>query len=633
MRNMDSRKYVIALMVLMISFIFSVRLFYMQVIDNTWKDRAAEISENKVITQPARGVVYDRNGEKLISNVVYYDLRVVPNQAKDIDSVAFVELLDITMEEYTAKMNAARKHSKKKASDFETQIPPDEFSEIAPELYKYPGFFEVERVLRVYPKNCGAHVLGYMNEVNDADIEKNPYYKSGDFIGRIGIERSYEELLRGKRGVKYYLQNAIGVETERYEEGKYDTMAVQGTSITLGIDWELQAYGERLMKNKLATIVAIEPSTGEILCMISSPSYDPNLLVGRRLGENYLALEADTLLPLRNRAVGSAYPPGSTFKLLMALIGLQEGVVGVDASFPCDQSLSGCHNHPTARGISDGVKMSCNPYFIQLTRRIIQQGKKNSNMADAAIGQDIWAKYVSSFGIGEDLHVDFPGLRQGFVPTTEFYDTEFPSKSRPYGKYGWAFSTIYSNAIGQGEVLVTPLEMANIAAIFANRGYYYYPHFIREIRGGEIPSIYKQKNYTMVDAQHFLPVIEGMWRVVHEPGGTASRARIDSIAVCGKTGTAENFAEWGPGGARVQLTDHSIFMGFAPMDNPKIAIAVYIENSGFGGTWAAPTASLMIEKYITGTVKDTAKENRILNANLLPDASDILPPKKPRKRR
>jgi len=624
MKNMDSRKYVVALMVLLVSFIFTVRLFYMQVVDDKWKDRAAEISENKVITQPARGVVYDRNKEKLISNIVFYDLRVVPNQAQGIDSVAFAELLDISIEEYTKKMNVARKFSKRKSSEFVTQIPPNEFSFIAPELDKYPGFFEVERTLRRYPKNCGAHVLGYMNEVNDKDIEKNPYYKSGDFIGRMGIERAYEAELRGKRGVKYYLQNSIGVETERYENGKYDTAAVQGRSITLGIDWVLQAYGELLFQNKLGGVVAVEPATGEILAMVSSPSYDPNLLVGRRLGENYQVLEKDTLLPLFNRAAGATYPPGSTFKLIMALVALQEGVITTESSFPCNKGLVGCHNHPTAGGVSDAVKMSCNPYFYAITKRIIHQGKSTNGFKDAAIGQDIWAKYVRSFGIGTDLHVDFPGCVKGFVPNTAFYDNL-------YNQYGWQFETIYSNSIGQGEVLVTPLEMANLMAIIANRGYYYFPHFIKDIQGGQIPEIYKQKNYTMIDAQHFEPVIDGMWRVVHEPGGTAGRARLDSIAICGKTGTAENFKTIN--GKRQQMTDHSIFAGFAPMDQPQIAIYVYIENTGFGGTWAAPLASLMIEKYLTGTVADTAKENRILNANLVPDWSDVLPPKKPRSRR
>lgn len=621
---MDSRKYVVALMILLIAFIFSVRLFYMQVVDDQWKDRAAEISENKVITQPARGVVYDRNKEKLISNVVYYDLRVVPNQAINIDSVALVKLLDISMEEYRKQMNAARKFSKRKSSELVTQIPPEEFSAIAPELYKYPGFFEVERTLRVYPKSSGAHVLGYMNEVNNNDIAKNPYYKSGDFIGRMGIERAYEEQLRGKRGVKYYLQNSIGVETERYENGKYDTLAVQGKSITLGLDWALQAYGERLFQNKLGCAVAIEPATGEILAMVSSPAYDPNLLVGRRLGENYLLLEQDTLLPLFNRAAGATYPPGSTFKLIMALAAMQEGVITPESSFPCNKNLVGCHNHPTAGSVSDAVKMSCNPYFYAITKRIIHQGKSTNGFKDAAIGQDIWAKYVQSFGIGTDLHIDFPSNVRGFVPNTAFYD-------KLYNQYGWQFETIYSNSIGQGEVLVTSLEMANLMAIIANRGYYHYPHFIRDIEGANIPEIYLQKNYTMVDAHYFTPIVEGMYRVVHEANGTGRRARLDSIAICGKTGTAENFKVIN--GKRHQMTDHSIFAGFAPMNNPQIAIYVYIENTGFGGTWAAPLASLMIEKYLTGTVADTAKENRILKENLIPDASDILPPKKPKNRR
>lgn len=622
--NNDNRKYIIALMVILVSFIFLVRLFYMQVIDDQWKDRAAEISENKVITQPARGVVYDRNGEKLISNVVYYDLRVVPNQAKNIDSISLVKLLDITMEEYVKKMNAARKYSKRKASDLVTQIPPDEFSLIAPELYKYPGIFEVERTLRVYPKKCGAHVLGYMNEVNDEDIAKNPYYKSGDFIGRMGIERSYEEILRGKRGVKYYLQDAIGVETGRYENGKYDTLAEQGKSITLGIDWELQAYGERLFQNKLGCVVAIEPESGEILAMVSAPTYDPNLLVGRRLGENYTQLHQDTLLPLYNRALGATYPPGSTFKLIMALIAMQEGVITPESGFPCNKNLVGCHNHGSAGSVSDAVKMSCNPYFYQITKRIIHQGKSTNGFKDAAIGLEVWTKYVKSFGIGSGLNVDFPGHVRGYVPDVAFYDNY-------HGQYRWQFESIYSIAIGQGEVLVTSLEMANLACIIANRGYYHYPHFIKSIDGGPIPDMYYQKNYCMVDSQWFAPIIDGMYRVVHEPGGTGSRAKLDSIAICGKTGTAENFKRIN--GVTHQMTDHSIFTAFAPMENPKIAIYVYIENTGFGGTWAAPLASLMIEKYLTGTVSDTVKENRILNANLIPDASDILPPKQPKKRR
>lgn len=614
MRNQDNRKYVIALIFLIIPLIFIVRLFYMQVVDDKWKDRAAQISENRITTYPARGIVYDRNGEKIISNEIYYDIHVIPKQAEHTDSVALVALLGISMETYVDKMNKARKYSKRKPSEIVRQIPPNEFAQIAPELYKYPGFFEIARTLRVYPKQIAAHVLGYMNEANLDDIARDSYYKSGDFIGRSGIEKMYEKELRGQRGVKYYLQDAIGLSTGKYEEGKYDTLAKQGHNITLSIDWELQAYGELLMQNKLGSIVAIEPSTGEILAMVSAPTYDPNLLVGRHLGANYGKLAEDTLLPLQNRSINSAYPPGSIFKTVMALIGMQEGVITENASFPCNKSLAGCHNHPTAMNVSDGVKMSCNPYFIQLTRRIIQQGKDRSIFKDAAIGLDIWAKYVRSFGIGTDMHVDYPTNVKGNVPDAAYYDRIL--------NFRWAFSTIQSIAIGQGEVLITPLEMANLAAILANRGYFIPPHFIKAIEGSEIPEIYRTRSYTMVDSAYYAPVIDGMWRVVHEGGGTARRAKLDSIEICGKTGTVENFKRIS--GKVYQLTDHSNFMAFAPRDNPQIAISVFIENSGFGGTWSAPLASLMIEKYINGMVADTAKENRIINAVLIPDADDII---------
>ena len=616
MKNIDNRKYVIALIFILIPLIFVVRLFYMQVVDDKWKERAAQISENKVVTYPARGIVYDRNQTKLISNEVYYDIRVIPAQTDNPDSVTLAKLLDISMEEYTEKMNEAREYSLIKSSELVKQIPPDEFADIGPELYKFPGFFEVERTLRIYPKPIAPHVLGYMAECDSGDIKRDSWYTSGDIIGKSGIEKSYEEVLRGRKGVKYYLQNAVGVETGRFEEGKYDTLAEQGKSITLSLDAELQEYGEQLMVNKRGAIVAIEPKSGEILTMISTPGYDPNLLVGRRLGKNWGKLEEDTLIPLYNRATQPRYNPGSTFKLLMALIALQEGVVDTTSSFPCAKDLVGCHNHPTARGISDGVKMSCNPYFYYVTRRIIQQGKHKSHFRDAAVGLDIWADYLYSFGLGGHLETDFPAVTPGFIPNTNFYNNEFPSKANPYGEFGWAFSTIYSNSIGQGEVEMTPLELANVACIMANRGWYIPPHLIKDIEDGDIPEQYRKKKKTKVDKEHFIPVVDGMWRVVHEPGGTARRARVDSLNICGKTGTAENFKMIN--GKREQVKDHSIFIAFAPKDDPKIAISVYIENAGFGGTWAAPIASLLIEKYLTGEIKNEAKEKRILEADLMP---------------
>ncbi|MDX1349117.1 MAG: penicillin-binding transpeptidase domain-containing protein [Putridiphycobacter sp.] len=606
MNNFDNRKFIISFLIVLIGVVFIFRLAYMQLIDDQWKDRAAQISEDKIITYPARGIVYDRNNEILISNQVFYNLLVIPRETEGIDSVAFAQLLNIDIEDYSKRMNKARAYSKRKASIFEKQISPNDFMKIGPELYKYPGFIEEERTLRTYPRPIGAHLLGYMNEVNDKDIEKSNYYRSGDYIGRSGIEKEYEEVLRGKRGVKYILQNAIGVSTGSYENGRYDTVAVQGKNIQIGIDAKLQAYGEKLMQNKIGCVVAIEPSSGEILSLISAPTYDPNLLVGRDIGRNYLALSKDSLKPLFNRSVMSTNAPGSTFKLIMSLIGLQEGVITEKSSFPCTKSLVGCHNHPTAQGISDAVKMSCNPYFYYVVKRIIHQNKNANAFKDAGIGLEIWTDYVKSFGMGNTIHTDIDGVAKGNIPDKVFYDNI-------YGENRWMFSTIYSIAIGQGEVLVNALEMANLAAIMANRGYYYPPHLIKEIKNDSIPDTYRQKNYTKVEAKYFTEVVNGMERVVNEAGGTASRARLDSIIVCGKTGTAQN-----PHGK-----DHSIFIAFAPKDAPKIAIAVYIENAGFGGTWAAPIASLMIEKYLTGqiTEKHKAKEQRIFEA-ILTDRSE-----------
>jgi penicillin-binding protein 2 len=600
MDNTENRKYIVSLFFLIIGVIFLIRLGYMQLVDDQWKDRASQISENKIVTYPARGIVFDRNNNKLITNEIYYDLMVIPKKVKDIDSFAFAKLIGISIEEYSERMEKAKDYSYRKASEFEKQISPDDYALIGPELYKYPGFFEQERTLRKYPKKIAPHLLGYMNEVNADDIKKNPYYKSRDYIGRSGIEKQYEKVLRGERGVKYLLQDAIGITTGSYKDGKLDTAAITGKNITLGIDTDLQAYGELLMQNKLGSIVAIEPSSGEILAMVSAPSYNPNLLVGRNLGKNYGELQKDSLKPLLNRSAGSIYPPGSTFKLVMALVGMQEGVITENSGFPCTKSLVGCHNHPSAQTVEQAVKMSCNPYFYYVVRRIIQQGKHNSQFKDAAKGLDIWAKYVHSFGLGNKNETDLGGMARGLIPDKAYYD-------KIYGEYRWAYSTIYSICIGQGEVTVSPFEMANLAAIMANRGYYYHPHFIKDIGGEGVPLKYTEKNFTMVDTSYFPIVVNGMEKVVNEAGGTARRARIDSLVVCGKTGTAQN-----PHGE-----DHSIFIAFAPKDNPKIAISVYIENAGFGGTWAAPIASLLIEQYLNDSISNKKKEQRILDANLI----------------
>ena len=452
--------------------------------------------------------------------------------------------------------------------------------------------------MRNYPYSGGANILGYIQETNAEEIKADKYYRSGDNIGRTGVERYYESQLRGQKGVHYIVTSAMNNALEAYENGKYDTLAVQAPALTLGMDIDLQVYGEQLMQNKRGCIVAIEPSSGEILAMVSSPSYDPNLFVGRsNISKNYMKLLTDPDKPLFPRPLAAEYPPGSIFKLINALIGMQEGVIDENASFPCNKSLVGCHNHPQATSVARGVQMSCNPYFYAVTRRILQQGKSKNVFADAEQGLAKWNKYMYSFGLGEKLETDVTGLRPGLIPTPEFYD-------KWYGHHGWAFSTIRSISIGQGEVKLTPLQMANVAVIMANRGWYITPHIVKSVGEDGPLEQFKHKHKTMVDAQYFAPITEGMRMAVNEGGGTARRARIDNMIVCGKTGTAQN-----PHGE-----DHSVFIAFAPMNNPKIAIAVFIENAGFGGTWAAPIASLMIEKYTRGKIADKEKEKRILEA-------------------
>jgi len=610
--NFEGRKYIILALFIGVGIIYTFKLFYMQVLDDTWKLNAEQISEKRREITPPRGVVFDRNGKKIIANRPYYNLNFIEKNITKLDTHALAKLLEVEDTfirfrfkeivriegEYKGKSNYRRN----RVYSFIQDLSKEEIARIAPELYRFPGFFESPTSMRAYPFANGANIVGYLAEVSEEEIKADEFYKRGDHIGKAGIERYYEKELRGKKGVKYLLQDAQNNATQPYEDGRLDTVAEQGKNLTLGIDIDLQAYGEKLMVNKLGCIVAIEPETGEILALVSSPSYDPNMLVGKRkISENYPKLVTDELKPLYPRPLQAEYPPGSIFKLTQALIGMQEGVINVNTSFPCNKSLVGCHNHPTATSVDKAVQFSCNPYFYQVTKRIIEQGKSKSVFVDAEIGQNLWVKYLHSFGLGLKLETDISGVRAGLIPDVSFYD-------KWYGKHRWAFSTIRSNAIGQGEVKLTPLQMANLAVIMANRGWFYTPHFVRSIGDdGPLPK-FKVKNYTMVDSIHYVPVVEGMRKVTEEAGGTARRAKIEGITVCGKTGTAQN-----PHGE-----DHSVFIGFAPMNNPKIAIAVFVENAGFGGTWSAPIASLMMEFHLKGEIKDKAKEQRILEADLLP---------------
>lgn len=614
MNSLEYRKFVILFFFLITAGVFSVRMFYMQIIDDKWKLRAEEISKYKMTTYPTRGIVYDRNGNKLIANETYYDIMMIEDEIKDFDTTLFCTTFQMTpkdLEEAYQNMIEKQGKDRKGKSNYRkykaypliSGLSSDDFAKVATQLEKFPGFFENVRTMRKYPQNSGAHVLGYMNEVFATDLKKDSYYRMGDYIGRTGIEKYYEVELRGQKGVQYLMKDAKGNISGSQEESKYDTAAVPGRNLTLTLDADLQTYGERLMKNKIGSVVAIEPGTGEILAFVSAPTYDPNLLIGNKIGKNYKILQEDSLKPLFNRPLQAKYPPGSTFKLVTGLVGMQMGVVDSNRAFSCIKSLVNCHGHPTAMSMSDGVKYSCNPYFYQVMSRIVQQGKSKSIFKDSKIGLAEWETYVKSFGLGEPLNIDLSGDIPGFIPNVEFYDKIYNG--------AWAFSTIYSVSIGQGEVGVTPIQMANLACIMANRGYYYVPHLIKSIKGKEISERFREKHYTKVEEAYFRPIVDGMWRVVHEPGGTARRARTEGLNVCGKTGTAQN-----PHGE-----DHSIFIAFAPKDDPKIAIAVYVENAGFGGTWAAPIASLMIEKYLTGGVKQEKKEKRILEKNFLTDPS------------
>ena len=615
--NYDARRYVLVMFILLVGIFYSIRLFYMQVIDDQWKLRAQDLAEKRKEIVPARAIIYDRNGQKIVSNRTFFNLMMLEDKIENLDTLAFASLIGWPIEKVRARFkeiildegvyknpNTGQQilnYKKNRAYPFIEELTIEEVSKIAPYLENFPGFYEEVTSMRYYPSQSGANILGYLSEVNQDEVDEDIYYRPGDNIGRSGIERFYEKELRGRKGIKYIVKSALNNTIESYAAGKYDITAKQSPPLKLGMDMLIQSYGETLMKNKKGCIVAIGPSTGEILSMVSSPSFDPNLLVGKKnIKLNYPKLALDKNNPLFPRPLQAEYPPGSIFKLVQTLIALQEGVISPTSSFPCDRKLVGCHAGHYARNIPEAIQLSCNPYFYAVMKKIVQQNKKKNIYEDSEIGLNLWHKYMLSFGLGKKNDMDVTSQRPGVIPNSMYYD-------KWYGHHKWAFSTICSNAIGQGEVKITPLQMANIAVIIANKGWYYTPHFVKSIgKKGPKPQ-YLTRKKTMVGIKHFDIVIEGMRRVVNVAGGTAQSARLDSIVICGKTGTVQN-----PHGK-----DHSVFIAFAPINKPKIAIAVFIENAGAGGTWAAPIASLMIEKYLNKKIKNTAKEKRILTANLL----------------
>ena len=593
-----NRKYVIMAIIVLATLGLLVRLFIIQVVKNSYR-LSADNNVLRYVTQyPARGLIYDRNGKLVVYNQAAYDIMVVPAQTTKIDTTGFCDLLGISKDLFIKQMKMAINYSRRAPSVFLKQLSNETYARFQEKMFLYPGFYPQPRTLRKYSKPVASHILGYVSEVDEAVIRKNPYYKPGDYIGKSGIEEAYERELRGRRGVKIFLVDVFSRIKGSYAGGKMDTVAIQGSDVISGIDLDLQEYGELLMKNKRGSIVAIEPKTGEVLTLVSSPNYDPGLLVGRIRSDNYAYLSADTLKPLFNRALMASYPPGSTFKPVNGLIGLQEGVITPSTLFECHNGylFVACHSHPSPLNLTGAIGNSCNAYFCQTYRRVLENPYYNT-VADA---YNKWKGYLNEFGFGNKLGTDFVNELTGFIPTTDYFD-------RYYGKNRWKALTVISMAIGQGEVGTTPLQMANMTAAIANRGYYYTPHIVKSV-GAEhkIDDRFITRHQISIDSSNFESIVLGMEAAVNS-GGTATIAALKDIIVCGKTGTAQN-----PHGK-----NHSVFIAFAPKENPKIAIAVYVENAGFGATYAAPIASLIIEKYLKGEVTNKAREESMLNLNLM----------------
>lgn len=608
------RKILLPAIILAAAVLIVARLFYLQILDDSYIKKSDNNAIKIKYEYPERGYIYDRNGVLMVANQPSYDIMVTPNEMKNTDTLQICTLLNITREEFIEKVEKAKVYSPRLPSVFLPQLNKKEFAAFQEKIRRFRGFDIVKRSLRDYQVTAGANIFGYIQQVNDAIIKRDPYYKSGDLIGRQGVEEMYEDVLRGTKGVKYVQRDRFNREIGSFKEGIYDTTAVQGEDITLTIDSELQKYGEDLMFQKRGGIVAIEPKTGEILALITAPSYDPALLVGRDRSKNYTALYNDSITkPLYDRGLLAEYPPGSPFKILTGLIGLQEEVVDEKTTFVCNHGFSygrgafmKCHSSGVM-ALNQGIYQSCNTYFANVYKLTIDKYPKPQ------YGVDAWSRHLKSFGLGDFLGYDLPPGRKGLVPSAKYYKRYYPNG-------GWRSSTIISNSIGQGEVLTTPIQLANMMATIANEGYYYTPHVIKKIKGHTIDKKFTTKHYTTVDKQHYKPVIQGLFDVYNF--GTASRLKVDGIDICGKTGTAENFTKIN--GVKTQLTDHSIFVAFAPKDNPKIAIAVFVENGYWGARWAGPIASLMIEKYIKGTVTQTAREEWIMTHGLEEEYAKVL---------
>lgn len=587
--HLESRKYVIGGVAFLVVVIYLLRLFSLQLMNEDYQKNADSNALTKRIQYPARGSISDRNGKLLVYNQPSYDVMVVENEITNLDTLDLCNSLGVTPEWFVNRMKEIR--DKKKNPGYSeytqqilrSQLSAEEFNNFQEKLFRFPGFTIQKRSIRQYMDDHAAHILGDVGEVGPADIEADDYYQGGDYIGKQGVEKSYEKYLRGVKGTEILLRDARGRIKGSYKNGEVDQAPQPGKNLTLSIDIELQALGERLMKGKLGSIVAIEPSTGEVLCLVSSPTYDPHLMAGRQRGKSHAILSQDPMKPLINRAIAGRYPPGSTFKTSQGLTFLQEGIISpTGTAYPCSRGFHlgrltvGCHGHGAPLPLIPAIATSCNGYFCWGLYHMMNNRKKYPTVQDALT---TWKDYMVSMGFGYKLGIDLPGEDRGMIPNAQYYDKNY--------KGSWNGVTIISIAIGQGEVGLTPLQIANLGATIANRGYFYTPHVVKEIQGEELDTAYTTKRYTKVDPSNYEYVVEGMRKAV--TGGTCRSANTSMYEVCGKTGTAQNRGH-----------DHSVFMGFAPRNNPKIAVAVYVENGGFGATFGVPIGALIMEQFING---------------------------------
>lgn len=590
----EYRKYVLAGIALIIVLSYITRLAFLQLSDEEYKTRADDNAFFNNVIFPARGVIYDRNGELLVYNQPAYDIMVIMREVTNLDTLDFCNTLGITKEQFDERMRIIKDDKKNPGYSsytqqlFMGQISTEDFSIFQEKLFRFHGFYVRERTIRRYATDYCAHVLGDVAEVSQKEVDKDDYYSPGDYIGKQGVERSYEPELRGEKGVEVLLRDARGRIQGHYKNGALDRKPVPGKNLTLSIDAKLQALGERLMEGKMGAIVAIEPKTGEILCMVSAPSYDPHRMEGKQRGVQMMEMQRDPMKPMLNRAISGTYPPGSTFKTSQGLTFLQEGIITNTTAYPCSRGFRigrmkvGCHGHGAPLPLIPAIATSCNGYFCWGLYHMLNNRTKYKTIQDA---MTTWKNYMVSMGFGYKLGVDLPGEARGMIPNAEYYDRRLGN---------WNALGVISIAIGQGEVTLTPLQIANLGATIANRGYYITPHIVKHIQGGHLADSLKVKHKTMVDTCYYRMVVEGMRKAVL--GGTCRSANTSMYEVCGKTGTAQNRGQ-----------DHSAFMGFAPKDNPKIAIAVYVENGGFGAHYGVPIGALMMEQYIKGELSPASE--------------------------